>query len=42
MKNKMKKLLLLLVLIIFSTSCINEDIESLKLDLENLSPFTEK
>lgn len=38
----MKKLLLLLAVTFTVTSCINEDLESLKLDLDNLSPYTEK
>lgn len=38
----MKKLLILLVSPFVITSCINEDSENLKLNLENLSPFTEK
>lgn len=38
----MKKLLLLLAITSIATSCINEDFESLKLDLDNLSPYTEK
>ena len=38
----MKKLFLLISVSIFGVSCINEDLESMKLDLENLSPFTEK
>lgn len=38
----MKKLLLLLAITFAATSCINEDLESLKLDLDNLSPYTEK
>lgn len=38
----MKKIFLLIAVAIFGVSCINEDFESMKLDLENLSPFTEK
>ena len=38
----MKKLLLLLAITSIATSCINEDFESMKLDLENLDPFVEK
>lgn len=38
----MKKLLLLLVITVFGTSCISEDFESMKLDLDNLDPFIEK
>lgn len=37
----MKKVLLLLMMLTM-TSCINEDFESMKLDLDNLSPFTEE
>lgn len=37
----MKKVLLLLMMLTM-TSCINEDFESMKLDLDNLSPFEEK
>lgn len=38
----MKKILLLITLAFFGVSCINEDFESMKLDLDNLSPFTEE
>ncbi|MFA5541756.1 MAG: DUF4842 domain-containing protein [Bacteroidales bacterium] len=38
----MKKTFLLIAVAIFGVSCINEDFESMKLDLDNLSPFTEE
>ncbi len=38
----MKKIFLLIALAVFGVSCINEDFESMKLDLDNLSPFTEE
>ncbi|MBP1645538.1 MAG: hypothetical protein H6Q16_1113 [Bacteroidetes bacterium] len=38
----MKKIFLILAITFLATSCINEDLESLKLDLDNLSPYTEK
>jgi len=38
----MKKIFLLIAVAVFGVSCINEDFESMKLDLDNLSPFTEE
>lgn len=42
LKRIMKKILLLLTILIVGVSCISEDMESTKIDLENLNPFIEK